>query len=140
METMNTQGIGGGALIQSINLFLLCILFLVVVRMFLCALAAKGLEDGRFLLSDFKIGGLVLQSTDAVYTGNSSLPTPAPSRGSSQPKNTNPGLLHCRQILYHLSHQGSPRIWEWVVYPFGEGNGTPLQYSCLENSMDGGVW
>ena len=20
----------------------------------------------------------------------------------------NPGLLHCRQILYHLSHQGSP--------------------------------
>ena len=22
----------------------------------------------------------------------------------------NPGLLHCRQILYHLSHQGSPRI------------------------------
>ena len=21
----------------------------------------------------------------------------------------NPGLLHCRQILYHLSHQGSPR-------------------------------
>jgi len=23
---------------------------------------------------------------------------------------SNPGLLHCRQILYHLSHQGSPRI------------------------------
>ena len=23
---------------------------------------------------------------------------------------------------------------------FGEGNGTPLQYSCLENPMDGGVW
>ena len=23
---------------------------------------------------------------------------------------------------------------------FGEGNGTPLQYSCLENSMDGGAW
>ena len=22
----------------------------------------------------------------------------------------------------------------------GEGNGNPLQYSCLENSMDGGVW
>ena len=21
-----------------------------------------------------------------------------------------------------------------------EGNGTPLQYSCLENPMDGGVW
>ena len=24
-------------------------------------------------------------------------------------------------------------------YP-GEGNGNPLQYSCLENSMDGGAW
>ena len=22
----------------------------------------------------------------------------------------------------------------------GEGNGNPLQYSCLENSMDRGVW
>ena len=23
---------------------------------------------------------------------------------------------------------------------FGEGNGAPLQYSCLENPMDGGAW
>ena len=23
---------------------------------------------------------------------------------------------------------------------FGEGNGTPLQYSCLENPVDGGAW
>ena len=23
---------------------------------------------------------------------------------------------------------------------FGEGNGTPLQYSCMENPMDGGAW
>jgi len=26
-----------------------------------------------------------------------------------------------------------------ILYP-GEGNGTPLQYSCLENPMDGGAW
>ena len=27
------------------------------------------------------------------------------------------------------------------VYIFiGEGDGTPLQYSCLENPMDGGAW
>ena len=25
------------------------------------------------------------------------------------------------------------------VYLYGEGNGTPLQYSCLENPMDGGA-
>ena len=30
----------------------------------------------------------------------------------------NPGLLHCRQILYQLSHKGSPRILEGVAYPF----------------------
>ena len=23
---------------------------------------------------------------------------------------------------------------------FGEGDGTPLQYFCLENPMDGGAW
>ena len=34
----------------------------------------------------------------------------------------NPGLPHCRQILYHLSHQGSPRILEWVAYPFSSGS------------------
>ena len=27
-----------------------------------------------------------------------------------------------------------------VVFQGGEGNGTPLQYSCLENPMDGGAW
>ena len=119
-----------------------------------------------------------------------------------------PGLLHCRHILYHLSHQGSPMLcvfyhnlrqkqdrkprnkpthlwsinqfqrtqgntmgqriffnkWFWETFPGGsdgksvclqcerpgfdpwvrkipgEGNGNPLQYSCLENPMDGGAW
>ena len=27
-----------------------------------------------------------------------------------------------------------------LTLPDGEGNGTPLQYSCLENPMDGGTW
>ena len=26
------------------------------------------------------------------------------------------------------------------MHAHGEGNGTPLQYSCLENPMDGGAW
>ena len=33
----------------------------------------------------------------------------------------------------------SSSIPEWGRSP-GEGNGNPLQYSCLENPMDGGVW
>ena len=46
----------------------------------------------------------------------------------------NPGLLHCRQILYHLSHQGSPRILEWVAYPFSRGSSWPRNrtgVSCI---------
>ena len=35
---------------------------------------------------------------------------------------SNPGLLHCRWILYHLSHQESPRILEWVAMPFSRGS------------------
>ena len=29
--------------------------------------------------------------------------------------------------------------FEVLVLSFGEGDGTPLQYSCLENPMDGGA-
>ena len=32
-----------------------------------------------------------------------------------------------------------PNSWK-TKHKFGEGNGTPLQYSCLENPMDGGAW
>ena len=27
-----------------------------------------------------------------------------------------------------------------IISDLGEGNGNPLQYSCLENPMDGGAW
>ena len=37
----------------------------------------------------------------------------------------NPGLPHCRWILYQLSHKGSPRILEWVAYPFSSGSSRP---------------
>ena len=30
-------------------------------------------------------------------------------------------------------------VWEVLIHT-REGNGTPLQYSCLENPMDGGAW
>ena len=31
-------------------------------------------------------------------------------------------------------------FWNPVTPSIGEGNGTPPQYSCLENPMDGGAW
>ena len=31
-------------------------------------------------------------------------------------------------------------ILQGTYFPVGEGNGTPLQYSCLENLMGRGTW
>ena len=87
-----------------------------------------------------------------------------PTQGS------NPGLPHCRQILYQLSHKGSPyiytytntHIYNYIQFPVSSdgkqsacnagdlgsipglgrspGGGNPLQCSCLENPMDKGAW
>ena len=37
----------------------------------------------------------------------------------------NPGLPLCRQILYQLSHKGSPRLLEWGAYPFSSRSSPP---------------
>ena len=42
-------------------------------------------------------------------------------QGISLTQGSNRGLLHCRWILYQLSHQESPRILEWVACPFSRG-------------------
>ena len=55
----------------------------------------------------------------------------------------NPGLPHRRQILYQLSHKGSPRDANSVPglgRSPGEGYGNPLQYFCLGNLMNRGTW
>ena len=47
---------------------------------------------------------------------------------------SNPGLPHCRRILYQLSHKGSPRILEWVAYPFFSRSSQPRNstgVSCI---------
>ena len=54
-------------------------------------------------------------------------------QGIFQIQGLNPGLPHCRQILYQLSYQGSPRILEWVAYPFSSGSSPPrnwTRFSC----------
>ena len=50
----------------------------------------------------------------------------------------NTGLQHCRQILYQLSHKGSPRILEWVAYPFSRGFSWPQNWtrvSCIRGGF-----
>ena len=58
---------------------------------------------------------------------------------------SNPGLPHYRWIFYHLSHQESPRILEWVAYPFSrdlpdtgiELGSTALQADSLPAELPG---
>ena len=56
---------------------------------------------------------------------------------------------HCILIIYpsidgsiskYHHFQFSHIIYVILETPTGEGNGNPLQYSCLENPMDGGAW
>ena len=52
------------------------------------------------------------------------------------------------RILMVIVNDGSQQLLPVVLpedllynmYCLGEGNGTALQYSCLENPMDGGAW
>ena len=46
-------------------------------------------------------------------------------QGIFHTQESNPGLLHCRWILYQLNHKGSPRTLEWVAYPVSRGSSPP---------------
>ena len=59
----------------------------------------------------------------------------------------------CLRFFSHIGHYGVPsrvtvlcsRALSVISFIYssvciGEGNGTPLQYSCLENPMGGGAW
>ena len=51
---------------------------------------------------------------------------------------SNTGLLHCRQILDQLSHKRSPKLLEWVAYPFSSGSSWPRNQtgaSCISGGF-----
>ena len=68
-------------------------------------------------------------------------------QGTFPTQGSNPGLPHCRQILYQLNHKGSPRILEWIAYPFSRASsqhrnqtlGSPaLQANSSPTELSGG--
>ena len=77
-----------------------------------------------------------------LNTGVCSLPL---LQGIFPTQGSNPGVPHCRRLLYHLSHKGSSRIPEWVSYPFSSGSfqprnqtGSPvLQADSLPTELSG---
>ena len=54
-----------------------------------------------------------------------------PTQGSD------PGLPHCRQIIYQLSHKRSLRILEWVAYPFSRGSSQPRNWTGVPWNIGG---
>ena len=59
---------------------------------------------------------------------------PFPSPGDLPNPGSNPSLPHCSQILYPLSHKESPRILEWIAYPFSSRSSRPKHQtgvSCI---------
>ena len=53
-----------------------------------------------------------------------------------------PESLRPHDIVVSIWCQQSDRLRFDICFwhMFGEGNGNPIQYSCLENPMDGGAW
>ena len=49
-------------------------------------------------------------------------------------------LLWIFKYTVSCGHISSFLFCRYLGVQLGEGNGTPLQYSCLENPMDGGAW
>ena len=91
-------------------------------------------KDNKMLRNSFAVLWLVAQSCLTLCDPTDcSLPSPsvhgnspgkttgvgyyAPLQGIFPTQGWNPGLPHCRWILYCLSHQGSPRIVEWQCIP-----------------------
>ena len=57
-----------------------------------------------------------------------------PTQGSNQ------NLPHCGQILYQLSHKGSPRILKWVAYPLTSGSSRPPRNRTRVSCISGGFF
>ena len=49
----------------------------------------------------------------------------------------NLGLASYRKIFYQLSHKGSPRILEWVAYPFSSGSSRPRNQTGVSYTSGG---
>ena len=58
-------------------------------------------------------------------------------QGIFSTQGSNPGLLHCKWIFYQLSHKGSPRILEWVAFPFSRGSSQPRDQTQVSWIADG---
>ena len=91
-----------------------CVHTMDTVLCFLCLVAQSG--PTLCYLMDCSLPGSSVHGDSP--SKNAGVACHALLQGLIPTQGLNPSLLHCRWIFYHLSHQGSPRIQEWVAYPF----------------------
>ena len=99
---------------------------------FICTLVGSLIviseNKSRSLVSNsFRSHGLYSQQNSPDQ--NTWVDSLSPVQGIFPTQGSNPGLPHCRQILYQLSHKGSSRILEWVGYPFSRGSSWPRSWT-----------
>ena len=88
-------------------------------------LCAQSLSCVRLFVSPWTVAHLALLAM-GILGKNTRAGCHTLLQGIFQPRESNPGLLYCRWILYRLSHQGSPRILGQVDYPFSRGSSQGL--------------
>ena len=109
--------------------------FLTVVGCCLLSLVAQSCSTLCDLMDCSPPGSSVHGDSQAKNTG---VGCHALLQGIFPTQRSNPGLLHCRRILYHLSHQGSPWTLEWVAYPFSREFSRPRNQtgvSCIASGF-----
>ena len=89
------------------------------------------------VLLEFMLSSLLHLNSSELHFGQSEFKAP-------HGENKNDNMTYLIGLLYRLT---VIMVVKFLVYLkcsiniiIGEGNGTPLQYSCLENPMDGGAW
>ena len=88
------------------------------IMIYLCNGKVKVMQSCLTLWDPWTIQSMEFSRPEGIF----------PTQGS------NPGLPYCRRILYQLSHKGSPRMLEWVAYPFSRGYSWPrnrTRVSCI---------
>ena len=102
-------------LLQKMN-----VLLLLMLHVLCCAVLGHSVMSYSLWLHGLESTKILCPWEFSRQENWSGLPWPPP--GDLPTQGSSPGLTHCRQILYHLGHQGSPRVLEWVAYPFSRGS------------------
>ena len=94
-----------------------------------CSVVSSSLQpNGLYVAHQAPLSMGILQTRILEWVGHALLQGIFPTQESNQ------GLLHCRWILYHLCHQGSPWILEWIAMPASKGSSQPrnrTRVSCI---------